>query len=67
MAAAQPVSRAHRWNQRVYRPATIDGKVCRIQMPPSSWRLMEKVLLSASTKSRAPALTSSETSCATRV
>src|SRR5438270_12726075 len=67
IAAAQPSSSAHRWNQRVYRPATIDGNVCRIQMPPSNCRLIENVLGRASTKTRAPALTMSETNCATLV
>src|SRR5690349_3882853 len=61
MATAQPAIRAQWWNQRVYRPITMAGKVCRIQIPPSSCRLIENVLLSASTKIRAPSLTTSET------
>jgi hypothetical protein len=67
IAAAQPRISAHRWNQRVYRPTTIAGKVCRIQMPPRSCRLIEKVLLSSSTNSRAPTFTSSDTNWATLV
>src|SRR5579875_3644057 len=67
IAAAQAMTSAHRWNQRVYRPATIAGKVCRIQIPPSNCRLMEKVLGSASTKTRAPALTMNEINWATLV
>jgi hypothetical protein len=41
---AQPVISAKRWNQLVYRLITIAGKVCRIQIPPSSCRLIENVL-----------------------
>jgi hypothetical protein len=44
MPASQPASRAQRWNHRVNRPNTSDGNVCRIQIPPSSCRLMENVL-----------------------
>ena len=40
---------------------TMAGKVCRIQIPPSSCKLIANVLLSASTKTSAPILTTSET------
>src|SRR5213079_2415483 len=43
------------------------GKVCRIQMPPSSCRLMEKVLGSSIANSSAPTLTVSEAHCETLV
>src|SRR5215469_12222983 len=61
------MTKAHRWNQRVYRPITIAGNVWRIQMPPSSCRLIENFGLSASTKTSAPTLTSSDTNWATLV
>src|SRR6266581_408079 len=67
MPASQPASSAQRWNHRVNRPKTSEGKVCRIQMPPSSCRLMENVLGSSSANSSAPTLTSSETHCETCV
>src|SRR6185312_8237656 len=67
IATAQPMIRAQRWNHRVYRPATIAGKVCRIQTPPSSCRLMENVLLNESTKISAPSFTTSDVQRATRV
>ncbi len=54
---------ARRWNQRVYKPITMAGRVCRIQIPPSSCRLIENVLFSSS----APTFISSEASWATRV
>ena len=54
MPTAQPMISAKRWNQRVYRPTTTAGKVCRIQIPPSSCKLIENVLLSARAKPSAP-------------
>jgi hypothetical protein len=60
MPPSHPASSAHRWNQRVNSPNTIEGKVCRIQMPPSSCRLMENVLGSVTANSSAPSLTSSD-------
>ena len=41
------------------------GKVCRIQMPPRSWKLIAFCLSSVSTKTSANALTTSETSLET--
>ena len=67
MPANQPTSSAQRWNQRVNRPATSAGKVWRIQMPPSSWKLMATVLSMLSTKTSAPNFTTRETSLETRV
>ena len=64
---AQPMTSANRWNHRVYRPTTIAGKICAIQIPPSSCRLIENVLFSASTKASAPTFMTSEASRATRV
>ena len=58
---------AKRWNQRVYRLITTAGKVCRIQIPPSSCRLIENVLFSSSAKPSAPTFMNSEASRATRV
>ena len=43
----------------------MEGKVCMIQMPPSSWKFRALVLSSASTKTRAKALTTSEVSLLT--
>src|SRR5580658_1185567 len=60
MPASQPASSAQRWNQRVNRPPTSAGKVCRIQMPPSSCRLIENVWGSSTANSSAPSLTTSE-------
>src|SRR5580704_4864227 len=65
--ASQPASSAQRWNQRVNRPPTIIGKVCRIQMPPSSCRLMANVCGSSMANSSAPNFTTSEAHCDTRV
>jgi hypothetical protein len=31
-----PMTSAQRWNRREYRPTTMAGKVCRIQIPASS-------------------------------
>ncbi len=65
MPTAQPASSAHRWNQRVNRPPTSAGNVWRIQMPPSSWKLIATVLSIVRTKISAPTLTSSETNLET--
>src|ERR1700684_2825443 len=65
--ASHPVSSAQRSNQRVNRPPTSIGKTCRIQMPPSSWRLMAKVCGSSTAKYSAPSLTTSDAHLATRV
>ena len=46
---------------------TIAGKVCRIQIPPSSCKLIENVLFSSRAKPSAPTFISSEASRATRV
>ena len=62
MPTAQPMSSADRWNHLVYSPTTIAGIVCRIQTPPSSWRLMAYCLENASTKTSAPNFTTSEAS-----
>src|SRR5689334_2111685 len=67
MPVSQPTRSAYRWNQRVKSPLTMAGKVCRIQMPPSSCRLMEKVLGSPIANSSAPILTVSDAHCETRV
>src|SRR5215472_3377911 len=67
MPASQPVSSAQRWNQRVKSPPIIIGASCRIQMPPSSCRLIEKVLGSSMANSSAPILTTSEAHCDIRV
>src|SRR5215831_15001287 len=61
MRASHPANSAYRWNQRVKIPRTMVGKVCRIQMPPSSCRLMENVLGSSIANSSAPILTTSDT------
>src|SRR5690349_16755860 len=67
MPASHPAKSAYRWNQRVKRPLTMAGKVCRIQMPPSSCRLMEKVLGNSIANSSAPTLTVREAHCETFV
>ncbi len=41
------------------------GKVCRIQMPPSSWKLIAFCLSSSSTNTSANSLTTSEASLET--
>jgi hypothetical protein len=64
---SQPASSAYRSNQRVNRPDTRAGKVCRIQMPPRSCRLIENVLGSSMANSSAPSLMTSETHCETLV
>jgi hypothetical protein len=46
----------------VYGPTTMVGKVCRIQMPPSSWKLIAFCLSSSSTNTRAKSVTTSEAS-----
>ncbi len=38
--AAQPMSKAQRLNQCVYRPRNTGGNVWIIHTPPSSWKLM---------------------------
>ena len=43
------------------------GKVCRIQIPPSSWKLIATVLSMVRTKTSAPTFTTSETSLETAV
>src|SRR5690349_16397488 len=65
--ASHPAKSAYRWNQRVNRPLTMAGKVCRIQMPPSNCRLMENVLGSETANSSAPILTVSDAHCETLV
>jgi hypothetical protein len=65
MPTAHPASSAQRWNQRVNRPPTRAGSVWRIQIPPSSWKLMATVLSIVRTKASAPTFTSSETSLET--
>ena len=67
MPTAQPASSAQRWNQRVNRPPTSEGKVCRIQIPPRSWKLIATVLSIVSTKTSAPTFTRSDTSLETLV
>src|SRR5581483_5034742 len=57
---SQPASRAQRWNQRVNSPTAMEGKVCRIQMPPSSCRLIAFWVFIPSTNASAPNLTTSE-------
>ncbi len=58
---------AMRWNQRVYKPTTTAGKVCRTQIPPSSCTLIENVRFSSSAKPGAPTFISSDASRAARV
>src|ERR1700760_4720362 len=65
--ASQPGSNAQRWNQRVYRPPTSIGNVCKIQIPPSSCRLIENVCGSSTAKYSAPSFTASEAHWETRV
>src|SRR5581483_2119083 len=60
MPSSQPASRAHRWSQRVNRPTASDGKVCRIQMPPRSCRLIAFWVFIPRTNASAPNLTTSE-------
>src|SRR5581483_1228674 len=64
--AIHPHSRADGRSQRVNRPQITAGKICRIQMPPSSCRSIANCVGSHSTQASAPTFTSSDTILAMR-